>query len=159
MLFIYVLWVIGHRGGRLFDQRIVGIFAVGRSSSGINLQSKFTREIVIRIIILQTSMVFILGGILGLSFNWHAALSVLLGGSSAILPSLYLAWRLMSSVKVNHPNRIIKAFYWGEIVKILLMTALLIFFIRFFTIEVLPFFCGFIGAQIGVWLYPLLAKR
>lgn len=94
-----------------------------------------------------------------LFIGWKAAISALSGGLAAVLPSLYFAYRFFAATQARQVNRIIKAFYWGELTKLLLTGALVIIFLRLWPeIELLPFFSSFVGACMGFWLAPWLIK-
>ncbi len=81
----------------------------------------------------------------------------LLGGLAVVLPSLYFAYRFFATTQARKVERIIRAFYWGEIVKIALSAFLVVSMLKLWPdIRVLPFFSGFIGAYLGFWLSPLV---
>ncbi len=89
--------------------------------------------------------------------GWFAATSALLGGTAAVLPSLYFAYRFFATTQARKVERIIRAFYWGEVTKICLSAFLVISIIKAWPkIETLPFFSGFIGAYLGFWLSPFI---
>lgn len=88
-----------------------------------------------------------------------AALSALLGGLAAVLPSFYFAYRFFAATGARQVNRIIKAFYWGELTKILLSAILVILITHLWAnLAIMPFFIGFAGAYLGFWLAPLMTK-
>jgi ATP synthase protein I len=112
---------------------------------------------VYRVVALQMLVVIIL------SFSWfffskRAAFSVLLGGSSVVLPSLYLAWRLTSRPYARQVKQIVRTFYFGETVKLLMMAILVVLLTTLFEVPLLPFFCGFAVTQVGTWI-ALLAMH
>lgn len=83
--------------------------------------------------------------------------SALLGGLACILPNFYFAYRFFTSFHSRDIKKILKAFYWGECIKLLLSASLVIIIISEIKVNILPFFTGFIGAHIGYWLAPLTA--
>jgi ATP synthase protein I len=114
------------------------------------------RQQALRLVAAQTLMAVIIA--IGWLFTgWVAFLSALLGGIAAVLPSFYFARRFFATTDARKVERIIRAFYWGEITKILLSAGLAIGFIKMWPkIAILPFFSDFIGAYLGFWLeFPL----
>lgn len=99
--------------------------------------------------------------VIGIAVGWclnsrWSVLSALLGGLAVVLPSLYFAYRFFATTQARKVERIIRAFYWGEIVKIALSAFLVIGMLKLWPdIKILPFFSGFIGAYLGFWLSPL----
>jgi len=89
--------------------------------------------------------------------SFSAMLFTLLGGAVCILPNSYFAHRFFASGSKNsEPQKVVTAFYKGEIVKLLMtVTLALIIFIEF-KVKILPFISGFTGATIGLWLAPML---
>ena len=89
--------------------------------------------------------------------GFYAVLSALLGGAVCILPNSYFAHRFFASGRKNsEPNKIVHAFYKGELVKLLMSAGLLLIIFIEFQIKMLPFLSGFVGATMGIWLMPLL---
>ena len=86
------------------------------------------------------------------------ALSALLGGAACVLPSLYFARRLFATTSARDAKKIVKAFYLGEIVKLALSAVLVVLIVMFIPVVILPLITGFIGAQLGFWLAPLVTK-
>ena len=86
-----------------------------------------------------------------------AAISALLGGVASVLPSFYFAYRFFAAGNTKAVSKILKAFYWGECIKLLLSACLVIIILSEIRVSILPFFTGFVGAHMGFWLAPLLA--
>lgn len=106
---------------------------------------------VYRIVALQMLTV-VVTSLIWFYFSRLAAFSAFLGGISVVLPSLYLAWRLSSRSHARQIRQIVTAFYLGEAVKLVLTSALVILFIQLFMVSLGAFFCGFVIAELGVWL-------
>lgn len=92
--------------------------------------------------------------------GWVAAVSALLGGLAAVLPSLYFAYRFFAATYARQVERIIRAFYWGELTKLLLSAFLVILISKVWPkLAILPFFSDFVAACLGFWLAPLVLKK
>lgn len=89
-----------------------------------------------------------------------AAISALLGGLASVLPAFYFAYRFFAVTHARQAGRIISAFYWGELTKLLLSAFLIIFISKIWPeIAIIPFFSGFAAACLGIWLAPLVMRR
>ena len=110
-----------------------------------------------RLMGLQAIVVIFIALVWGLS-GFSAMFSTRLGGVVCILPNSYCAHRFFASGRKNKgPNKIVYAFYKGELVKLMMTAGLALIIFLAFHIKILPFLSGFIGATIGMWLAPLLA--
>ena len=85
--------------------------------------------------------------------------SVLLGGAASVLPSLYFAQRLFATTSASAAKKILRTFYVGEMIKLALSSLLVLLILLFIPVAILPFVTGFVGAQLGFWLAPLLANK
>lgn len=92
--------------------------------------------------------------------GWVAAISALLGGLSAVLPSFYFAHRFFATTHARQGGRIIRAFYWGELTKLLSSAFLVIFISKLWPeMALLPFISGFAAVSMSPWLAPLAMRR
>lgn len=103
------------------------------------------------VVVLVIAACWLLGGML-------EALSALLGGAACVIPSLYFARRLFATTNAREAKKIIRAFYLGELVKLGLSVVMLVLIIMFIRVTIVPFITGFIGAQFGFWLAPMMIK-
>lgn len=117
------------------------------------------RQQAYRIVALQMAVAGIVA--IGWLFSgWAAAISAALGGLAAVLPSLYFAYRFFAATYARQVGRIIQAFYWGELTKIVLSAVLVILISRCWPkMALLPFFSGFVVAFLGFWLAPLVMRN
>jgi ATP synthase protein I len=83
------------------------------------------------------------------------ALSPLLGGLSAIIPNLYFALRIRGSAE-QEPRKILRSFYMGETVKLILTATLFILIFQIPNIEILPLLVGYIAALSVFWFALLM---
>lgn len=86
----------------------------------------------------------------------RAAYSILLGGLVSILPNIYFARRIFHRICSYNARRLLIKFYRNELIKLILMGFLFILVIKLKIVANLPFIIGFILAQFGTILLPLL---
>lgn len=87
----------------------------------------------------------------------NSGFSTILGGSACIIPSLYFIKKVFSPKK-RTPQKIIRDFYLGEMVKLLLSAALLVLILKFIPVKIVPLLSGYIGAYLAIWILPLALK-
>jgi ATP synthase protein I len=100
------------------------------------------------LIIVAVSFGFVVGG-------WQKALSSALGGLAAFIPNLYFALRVSGSAE-QEARKILRSFYVGESVKLLLTAALFILIFQIPSIEILPLLAGYIAALSVFWFALLM---
>lgn len=107
--------------------------------------------LILQIIILASITLFFF-----VKFNLVAALSALMGGSAWIIPNLYFIHRLCKTKnQTKPPQQIIKDFYFGEFLKLLISAILVAIFAKFALIKLAPFLIGYIATVLSSWLTPL----
>ncbi len=97
-------------------------------------------------------MVISLGFAVG---EWQKAFSCALGGLAAFIPNLYFALRMTGSAN-QEARKILRSFYAGETVKLLLTAALFILIFQIPGIEILPLLAGYIAALSVFWFALLM---
>lgn len=85
-----------------------------------------------------------------------ASCSALLGGLAIVLPSLGFAFWLFRVTVARAARQILVVFYAGETAKILLSAILAVIFVRFLSVDLLPFGVGFVAALVGFWIAPAI---
>jgi len=107
-----------------------------------------------RILLIQAAVlaVIFLGG--WVWFGWQVARSVGYGGMTALIPNAYFALRMCRD-RGKNPRRIIRGFYMGEAVKLILTAVLFVLVFRLPEIRFMPLFAGFV-AVLGVFWFALL---
>lgn len=125
----------------------------------MNKTNRSPRQQAYRLVALQAMMAGVVAACWSLS-GWIAAVSALLGGLAAVLPSFYFAYRFFAATHARQVQKIIRAFYWGELTKLLLSAFLVIAISRWWPkLALLPFFSDFAAAYLGFWLAPLVANK
>jgi ATP synthase protein I len=91
-------------------------------------------------------------------WGWPEAKSALLGGLAAFLPNAYFAVKFGSSSGDMRPAKdIIKDFYLGETIKLIITAVLFILILQLPDIMFMPLFAGF-GSVLMVFWFALLAR-
>lgn len=108
-----------------------------------------------RLLLLQLSLTTLAALLALLFISINAALSALLGGLICVLPNAYFARKLFQYQGARAARKIVKSFYQGEALKILLSIAL--FALVFCFVKIIPWilFTTYIGVQMTIWFAPL----
>lgn len=99
-------------------------------------------------IITTVSLGFAVGG-------WQEAFSAAVGGLAAFLPNLYFATRISGAVG-QEAREILRSFYIGESVKLLLTVGLFILIFQIPSIKILPLMVGYVSALSVFWFALLM---
>lgn len=93
--------------------------------------------------------------------SWQAGYSALLGGVVCIVPTQYFAAKLFKHTGARAAKQIVRSFYVGEAVKMLLSIALFTVIFVNVRLSAGAFFIAFIMVQLTFWLAPWIfrAKR
>ncbi|MGH8551329.1 MAG: ATP synthase subunit I [Methylococcales bacterium] len=110
-----------------------------------------------KILAVQASVTIALPALLLVFFGWPEARSGFLGGMTALIPNACLALRI-AATKGKTANEMVRAFYSGESIKIIITAGLFIFVFQLPNILYGPLFAVFI-AVIFVFWFALLFSR
>ncbi len=106
--------------------------------------------------VLVYQLVIILVVSLGFAaLGWQKAVSSLLGGIVAFIPNLYFALRVSGSAG-QEARKVLRSFYVGESVKLLLTALLFMMIVQIPKIEILPLLAGYIAALSVFWFALLM---
>ena len=87
------------------------------------------------------------------------ALSAILGGGACVIPNFLFSRCLFAAMNTTQTvKRILANFYIGELIKLVLSAGLVLLIVLFIPVSLVPLIIGFVGAQFGFWLLPLLIK-
>lgn len=100
------------------------------------------------LIIVVVGLGFVVGG-------WQKAFSAAIGGFAAFIPNLYFALRVAGSAEQD-ARKILRSFYVGESVKLLLTVALFMLIFQIPSIEILPLMAGYVAALSVFWFALLM---
>ena len=90
-------------------------------------------------------MLGIVAGIYIFTDTWRGFVSVVLGGSAWIIPSMYFSHKLFNQKTILNLHALLKNFLLGEGVKLLLSAGLIILFIFIFPVQTKSFLVGYIA--------------
>jgi ATP synthase protein I len=90
-------------------------------------------------------------------WGWLGAKSAFMGGLIAFLPNVYFASRFGFSDKTKTTKQIVRSFYIGETIKLILTAALFFLVFHLPNIMYLPLFIGF-GSVLMVFWFALLKR-
>lgn len=91
----------------------------------------------------------------GVQFGYSA----LAGGSIAVLPNFVFATLVFSHMGASSSVKVLKAFYWGEAVKLLLTIAMFSLVFIKLEVEFMPLFVCYVSGLIVHWTAPLYFKQ
>ena len=110
--------------------------------------------------LLLSQIVFLSLAMLSLTFFYGlvAVYSLGLGGLACSIPSLYFARKVLIKSAGASARDILRSFYVGEVIKLLLTSVLVLLFLRYCSVQVLYFWVGFLSVQLGHWLMPVFSR-
>lgn len=92
-------------------------------------------------------------------YSFMALASSLLGGMISIVPNIYFASRFFASGRSSNPQKIVRTFYLGELIKLAITVVLVLTVLtQFSSVLILPLLTGFVAATLGLWFAPLLVS-
>ena len=91
--------------------------------------------------------------------SFRLGISLELGGLCGVLANLYFAWRFLKRMDACAPHKIMRAMILGELSKLALSGASVILLILFTRMNPLAVIAGFVIAQFGFWLAPVLDRK
>ncbi|MBK1734231.1 hypothetical protein CKO15_02820 [Halorhodospira abdelmalekii] len=100
----------------------------------------------------------------GISLLWAldsvgAMVAGLAGTLIALLPTAYYAAKVFSKAPGTPPRQVVRAFYVGEVVRLILTAALFIIALRWFSGDFVPLITTYAAALSSYWLILLGALR
>jgi ATP synthase protein I len=110
-----------------------------------------------KILAIQASVAITLPAFLLVFFGWPEARSGLLGGMVALIPNAYFAFRI-AATKDQSAKEVVRAFYSGESIKIIITAGLFIFIFQLPNIIYGPLFAVFVAVILVFW-FALLFSR
>ena len=123
---------------------------------GDNVRERHGFSAVKRLLKVQLLVSVLISLGLGLIFSKREALSAMLGGLVAIIPSALFARRLFRHQGARAAQQIVKGFYLGEALKILSSVFLFAMVFLLFRISPLAFFLTYIVVLMSYWFAPLI---
>ena len=110
-----------------------------------------------KLLILQLILVIIIASF-GLFKEFKIATALLSGGMAVFLGNAYFVFKAFSKSGAQQTRKVMGAFYFGEIAKIIISTSLLV--VGFIVLPGFELYClvGYIVALLSQWLAPVIVK-
>ncbi len=110
--------------------------------------------------LLQLTGTVVFSLVLYFCFDLREAISALLGGSIAMLASLFSAWQLYRGGQNQKPGEMLVRFYISVVLKIAFSLAIMAICIIFMKVSMLPFIIAYLIAAVVInWLVLLLPEK
>ncbi|MCO7226608.1 ATP synthase subunit I [Pleionea sp. CnH1-48] len=113
------------------------------------------RKLALKIIATQAIFVLI-ASVIALSWGLWSSASVLIGGLTCVLPSLVFTHFAFKHSGARASRQVLRGFYLGEALKLVLTILMFIAAFQWFPIEVGPLFLGFGLALLLQWVAPFV---
>lgn len=114
------------------------------------------RTLAFSYIYIQVVIILSGSGLLFVLSSSHLALSFLGGGLICIVPTAYFAHKLFSKTGAQAAREIVTSFYMGEVIKVIITIILFALTFKFFNVNKLAIFIGYIVAQFTFWFTALI---
>ena len=116
------------------------------------MQCLGAKQVTRKIIAIQLLVTLLIVAVSAIFSNAQAAYSALIGGGVSTLATLYFASQVFS-VRIGSPAaKIARAFYLGELVKLLLTVVLLSIALLWLNVSPLPLLLAYMAALMAYWL-------
>lgn len=130
-----------------------------RWTSVENTKRSITRPPVTRLIVIQILLTLVVS-LLFLAKSVSGAYSAFLGGLIFTLPNAYFAHKAFAYSGARAAQQIVKSFYMGESVKLILTAVLFtVVFVLVKPLDVLALFLAFFVLVMSNWLIPLVFSQ
>lgn len=140
-------------------QSIINCFILRAVKLGEYVNKPLNKRSFKQLWLLQFSLTMILAVVCAILYGLNAAFSVLLGGLVCIIPNAIFAVNLFKHAGARSARQIVKGFYQGEALKILVSIVLFTAIFIFCRITPLAFFGAYIVILMMHWFSPLLIKN
>lgn len=114
------------------------------------------KQKVYKLLIAQALLVVVIAVGALVTYGKNSAVSAILGGLVAILPSLLFVRKLFRHSGARAARDIVKGFYVGEAIKIASSIALFAMVFSFYKVEPVVFFVTYIAVVMTHWFSPLI---
>lgn len=111
-----------------------------------------------QMIAMQLLVVLLSTASLALFSTLLVAYSALLGGLTSTLANSLFAKKVFSRTGASQSRYIMRAFYFGEMQKILVTGVIFIIVIKYLNVVFMPFFLMYIIAQFSCWFAPIILE-
>lgn len=113
----------------------------------------------LKIVLVQAVVAFALALVWGATSGLNGFFAALSGGAACAVPNAIFAWLLFRQTGAQAAKRVVKAFYVGEVVKMMLTAIGFFLAVVFFADDFLQLITTFIATQMVLWFSPLIIKE
>lgn len=121
--------------------------------TALNFQGKTLAK---RLLLVQLGLIALIAAVTALGFSLAHSFGVIAGGFAIILPTAVFAWRAFAYAGARSAQQIVRSFFAGEALKMVLTVLLLTAILVFSTLPLGAVYSGFIAALAVQWLAPVL---
>lgn len=105
-----------------------------------------------RVVLAQLAIAAVVGALFWLFDNKQAGVSAWIGGAINVIATYYQVRIAFMRRAEGNAQRIARAFYWAEAVKLLLVAALFTLVLHWLELDLLPLIVGFIATTTSYFL-------
>jgi len=110
-----------------------------------------------KLLLIQMIIIILIAG-LGLFKEFKVAIALLSGGMAVFLSNLYFAYKVFAKSGAQANKQVVRAFYLGETVKIVISVSLLAIAFALLPGTEMFVLVGYILALLFQWLAPVIVK-
>ncbi|MGB0893841.1 MAG: ATP synthase subunit I [Parashewanella sp.] len=112
-----------------------------------------------KLVLLQALVAVIIAIVFFTAWDVQMSLAALAGGLIAVLPNFVFVTLAFSHSGASQADKVLKSFYWGEAIKMLLTIALFSLVFSQFKFGFMPVFLGYVLTLMVHWTAPLYFKQ
>lgn len=124
-----------------------------------NILARRGRTAAYKLVLVQVTVAVLTAIVFSTVWELYTGLAALAGGMVAAIPNFVFATLAFSKSGASQADKILKSFYWGEAVKLLLT---IVFFSLIFSqlkLAFMPVFVGYLVTLMVHWTAPLYFKQ
>jgi ATP synthase protein I len=112
---------------------------------------KRVRRVAFKVIGIQLIVVVAIS-LIALAIDFKTGYSVFVGGMVCVIPASYFAFKAFSVAGAQRAREVVKAFYLGEVIKLLLTVVLFIVAFKLLQVSPAPMLMGYFMTLVANWL-------
>ncbi len=112
---------------------------------------KRVRKVAFKVVGIQL-VVAVIVSLIALLIDFKTGFSVFVGGMVCVIPSSYFAFKAFSVAGAQKSREVVRAFYMGEVIKLLLTVVLFIVAFKLLPISPAPMLTGYFLTLLANWL-------
>ena len=124
-----------------------------------NILARRGRKAAYKLVLVQVTMAVISAIVFSTVWELSTGLAALAGGMVAAIPNFVFATLAFSNSGASQADKVLKSFYWGEAVKLLLTIVLFSLIFSQLKMAFMPVFVGYLVTLMVHWTAPLYFKQ